>query len=151
MKNIPMKTLIRGLSFIALPLILGVFLYKVYDSDMSLEQRETNLRLGEESIFKLNNFIFVDAAVINPDETQSGAVIVYDDQYESIASAQVSITVNYPCGEATTFSIGFTDINGIAYFSLPQHDLQIGQASLTAEITFQNHSGTTSTSFLIWY
>lgn len=146
-----MKTLIRGISIILFIIILGPYNSERYATLLSSEHQLTIPNLDQESNQKLHDQIFVNAAVIKVDGMQSGTVIVRDAQNQPIKAAKVTVSVIYPGGGINTYSFGLTDSNGVVYFFLPQHELEVGRAILTSEVVYQNKTSTSSTSFLIWY
>ena len=94
---------------------------------------------------------FVLKAVTLSTDNQSIFIVVQDQNNQPLSNAVCTAVVNWPGGEATSFS-ATTNTNGVGTFSLQVTNQPFG-GMVYANITCQ-HLGltkTTSTSFRIWY
>ncbi len=115
-----------------------------------LFSNESNAQFGE--VLSLIPNAFVDLAVVKVGEVQTLTVIVFDQNYEPISGADVSVVIYRSGGNELHTNLQPTGENGVTRlsFDVGQHDPE-SLVPIDVKVTYQGLTATTQTWFRVWW
>jgi hypothetical protein len=110
-----------------------------------------NIPQTQPSVLSLRVLVFALQALTLPTDTQQVYVVVQNQAYQPVAGASGTVTIHLPSGEdlvfpVTTDSDGIAVVSEIGFFNQPPGNL----VPIDVQITYQELTDSTTTSFRIW-
>jgi hypothetical protein len=107
---------------------------------------------GLGQIVEMRAFAFVTQALLAANSQQNLYIIVYNQQYQPVSQAMVSVTVIFPDGHTELYRPPLTNGDGISQMAFSIGDVPIKEiVQVKVKVAAQNVEADTSTWFRIWW
>ena len=132
---------------VALTNVGQIFFNLTEDPKLSLPPRDD---YREQIVLGLNVQVFVEKAVLSPEELQTLYVIVQDQNSIPLSNAQIVFTLSFPNGDQQNI-MPLTDKNGIAKLKFPITGQIYGLYEVKVTVNYNGYQKETVTSYRVWW